>query len=100
MSSLDSGFLFDDNVTYTKRYVLNMVKEKEFELFKQNWSQELNNLNRANGGQSRLRSYRLFKSEYQSEKYLTVNLPDHHRSALGAGYYLSAGGGGGWAIFW
>ena len=83
MSSLDLGFLFDDNVTYTKRYVLNMIQEKEFELLlKRNWSQELNNLNRANGGQSKLRSYRLFKSEYQSEKYLTVNLPVHHRSAL------------------
>ena len=80
MSSLYLRFLFDDNVTYTKRYVLNMIQEKEFELFKRNWSQELNNLNRANGGQSKLRSYRLYKSEYQSEKYLTVNLPVHHRS--------------------
>ena len=63
MLSLDLGFLFDDNITYTKRYVLNMIQEKEFELFKRNWSQELNNLNRAKGGRCKLRSYRLFKSE-------------------------------------
>ena len=46
MSSLGLGFLFDDNVTYTKRSVLNMIQEKEFELLKRNWSQELNHLNR------------------------------------------------------
>ena len=32
--------------------------------------------------QSKLRSYRLFKSDYQNERYLTANLPVHHRSAL------------------
>ena len=51
-------------------------------MFKQNWTENLNNVNRANGAQSKLRSYRLFKSEYKSESYITANLPIHHRSAL------------------
>ena len=68
--------------SYTKTNILRKIQEKEFELFKQNWSIELNNVNRANGGQSKLRTYRIFKSEYQSESYITANLPVHHRSAL------------------
>ena len=82
MSSQDLDFLFDDNVSHSKRYKLSMIQEKEFAVFKQNWSHDLNNINRANGGQSKLRSYRLFKSDYQSERYLIANLPVHYRSAL------------------
>ena len=50
-----------------------MIQEKEFELLKRNWSQELNHLNRA---------IEFFESNYQSENYLTANYPVHHRSAL------------------
>ena len=82
MSSLELHFIFDDNEFYTKTHTLRIIQEKEFELFKQNWSNELNNVNRANVGQSKLRTYRIFKSEYQSESYITANLPVHHRSAL------------------
>ena len=82
MSPLDLDILFDDNQRYTKRYVLEKIQEKELESFKRNWSQEINNLNRANGGRSKLRSNILFKSEYQSEKFLTANLTIKHRSAL------------------
>ena len=82
MSLLELDFIFDDNQNYTKNAILRMIQEKEFELFKQNWTENLNNVNRANGAQSKLRSYRLFKSEYKSESYITANLPIHHRSAL------------------
>ena len=82
MSLLELDCIFDDNQNYTKNAILRMIQEKEFELFKQNWTENLNNVNRANGAQSKLRSYRLFKSEYKSESYITANLPIHHRSAL------------------
>ena len=82
MSSLELDFILDNNEFYTKTHILRIIQEKEFELFKRNWSSELNNVNRANGGQSKLRTYRIFKSEYQSESYITANLPVHHRSAL------------------
>ena len=65
-----------------KKYITEKIYNNEFELFKQNWSIELNNQKRANGSRGKLRSYRLFKSEYKTENYLTVNLPVHHRSAL------------------
>ena len=74
--------ILDNNDFYTKTHILRIIQEKEFELFKRNWSSELNNVNRANGGQSKLRTYGIFKSEYQSESYITANLPVHHRSAL------------------
>ena len=82
MSSLELDFIFDDNEFYTKTHILRIIQEKELGLFKQNWSSELNNVNRANGGQSKLRTCRIFNSEYQSESYITANLPVHHRSAL------------------
>ena len=34
------------------------------------------------GSHSKLRTYKMFKSEYETENYLTVNLPIRHRSAL------------------
>ncbi|MCG8033469.1 MAG: reverse transcriptase family protein, partial [Candidatus Thiodiazotropha taylori] len=82
MTSLNLGFLLDNNVTYSKRYILNLIHDKEFAVFQQRWSNELNNVNRANGSQSKLRSYKLFKTEYKSEEYLLADLPVHHRSAL------------------
>ena len=75
-------FLLNDNVTYSKKFITENICEKEFELFKRNWSNELNNVERANGSHSKLRTYKMFKSEYETEKYLTVNLPIRHRSAL------------------
>ena len=42
---------WNQHIQYTK---------KEFELFKQNWSTELNNQERANGSRGKLQSYRLF----------------------------------------
>ena len=53
MSSLDLDNLFDENTRYTKRYVLAKIQEKEFESFKRNWLQKINDLNRANGGRSK-----------------------------------------------
>ena len=48
--------------------------KKEFELFKRNWSNELNNVERANGSHSKHRTYKMFKSEYETENYLTPQL--------------------------
>ena len=81
MSLLEFDFIFYDYIYYTKEYVLPLLQEKEVELFKRNWSYDLNNVNRTNGTQSKQRSYKLFKSQYESESYITENLPVQHRSA-------------------
>ena len=39
-------------------------------------------MERANGSHSKLRKYKIFKSEYETENFLTFNLPIRHRSAL------------------
>ena len=54
MSLLELDFIFNDNVYYTKEYVLRLLQEKEFELFKRNWSCDLNTVKRTNGTQSKL----------------------------------------------
>ena len=77
MSLLELDFMFNDNVYYTKEYVLRLLQKK-----KKNLSYDLNNDNRTNGTQRKLRSYKLFKSQYESESYITENLPVQHRSAL------------------
>lgn len=82
MSSLELDFIFENNEFYNKNHISRIIQEKEFDLFKQIWSSELNNVNRANDGQSKLRTYRIFKSEYLSKSYITANLPVHHRSVL------------------
>ena len=65
-----------------KKFITENICKKEFELFKRNWSNELNNVERANGSHSKLRTYKIFKSDNETENYLTVNLPIRHRSAL------------------
>ena len=82
LSLLGLDFILNDNVTYTKKFITENICKKEFELFKRNWSNELNNVERANGSHSKLRTYKMFKSEYETENYLTVSLPIRHRSAL------------------
>ena len=54
MSLLELDFIIIDNVYYTKEYVLRLLQEKEFELFKRNWSCDLNTVKRTNGTQSKL----------------------------------------------
>lgn len=70
------------NTSYSKRYILEKIHDKEFDLFKRNWTDDLNKMQRANGSQNKLRTYKLFKSEYLSEHYLLSDLLINHRSAL------------------
>ena len=69
LSSLGLDFLLNDNVTYSKKFITENICKKEFELFKRNWSNELNNVERANGSHSKLRTYKMFKSEYETENF-------------------------------
>ena len=66
ISLLGIEFLLNDNVAYSKKYIAEKIYEHEFEIYKRNWSTELNNQERAYGSYSKLRSYRLFKSEYKT----------------------------------
>ena len=82
MSSLNLDVLFDENVHLSKSYILSKIHDREFSVFKSNWRSELDNTQRANGSQSKLRSYKSFKDVFETETYVLNDIPRAHRSAL------------------
>ena len=50
--------------------------ETEFDLFKRNWKNELDKINRPNGSRSKLRTYCSFKQSFGTETYLSISIPN------------------------
>lgn len=66
------------NPAVFKRNLANYISEK----FLSRWSEDVNRVNARHGsGQNKLRTYKLFKSVYEAENYLTCVMPHRHRSA-------------------
>ena len=49
LATLNLEFVLDQNPIYSKRFILERVQENEFDVFKRNWADELNKINRPNG---------------------------------------------------
>ena len=83
MEELGTGYLAEDNTDFfQKAFIVYTIGEKEFDLFKGNWKSELENINRPNGSRSKLRTYCAFKNVFDTETYISLSIPKHHRSAL------------------
>ena len=82
MTQLNMEHIFVENVIYSKSYILNNIHEKQLSLFKELWRNELDRVNRPNGSQSKLRTYRIFKQTFGTETYVSSDIPKPHRSAL------------------
>ena len=82
MAELGLEYLAQDDTNFSKAYIVNKMCETEFDLFKRNWKNELDKINRPNGSRSKLRTYCSFKQSFGTETYLSISIPKHHRSAL------------------
>ena len=61
----------------------NSISDKMMEKFEADWSSMLNTvLSRWGNGGNKLRTYKLFKTEFQVEEYCEMLLPLKHRSAF------------------
>lgn len=67
-----------NNIRHLKHHVFSF----EFEKFKRNWLHDVNRENARNGlGKNKLRLYRRFKDEYETENHVKCLMPRGHRSA-------------------
>ena len=82
MAELGLEYMAQDDTNFSKAYIVNKMCETEFDLFKRNWKNELDKINRPNGSRSKLRTYCSFKQSFGTETYLSISIPKHHRSAL------------------
>ncbi|MEW8546023.1 MAG: reverse transcriptase family protein [Candidatus Thiodiazotropha sp.] len=74
----ESGVLLITNY----RLIKNRVKEFVFDKFKSDWLHDINRENaRYGNGRNKLRTYRQYKQEFQSETYLKCSMSRAHRSA-------------------
>lgn len=81
-SGIGHMFNADDPNIISKRFVKTEIQENVRITELDKWRQELTrNTARRGGGGNKLRTYRLFKTEYITENYLTYLLPRRHRSA-------------------
>ena len=81
--SLQLDTIFDVYNNVNKRKFVDTVYEKMMSVYITEWKTSLNRTNAIRGnGRNKLRTYRLFKSEYEVESYCTIVLPICHRSAF------------------
>ena len=52
MEELGIGYLAEGYTDFSKAFIVSIIGEKEFDLFKRNWKSELGNINRPNGSRS------------------------------------------------
>jgi hypothetical protein len=84
MSSLDlDDFLMNCSNMSSKVFCSN-VEEKTMNIYIASWKNSINNMSGpSRNGRNKLRSYRVFKQDYETEMYVsTSNIPAKHRSAL------------------
>ena len=84
MTKLNMECIFAENAFNSKNYihVLNNIHAKQLSLFKELWRNELDRVNRPNGSQSKLRTYRIFMQTFGTETYVSSDIRKPHRSTL------------------
>ena len=77
------GIYTDSERSISKSALVKAIKDSSLERYKTQWIDSVNN-DRSRNGQSgnKLRSYRLFKQSFSTEKYVTLILPRKHRAAF------------------
>ena len=81
---LELQHLYDINDTsVSKTYIVNIVFQNMKSLHISEWKSYVNRITGINGsGRNKLRTYRLYKSDYVTEQYCKTLLPLKHRSAF------------------
>ena len=70
-------------VTYDKHFVVNNVENTMYRKYVENWFTVINRETAIRGnGRNKLRTYRLFKTAFQKEKYVCSRISFSHRSSL------------------
>lgn len=73
----------DIRISIPKHTIVNIVTTKLQEKFVLNWLESLNSVTGPSGrGGNKLRTYRLFKTEYETELYCKLIMPPCHRTAF------------------
>ena len=77
----EAGILYEPEVTNPRVMKANLA-DYLFHKFVDSWREDITRINARQGtGRNKLRTYRLFKSVYQTENYLNCLMPHGYRSA-------------------
>ena len=81
---LQLSHLFDiNNTTVSKSQIIDSVYDKMLNLYVSEWKSNVTRISSTSGsGRNKLRTYKLYKFEYNTEDYCKLILPLKHRSAL------------------
>ncbi|MCG8048458.1 MAG: reverse transcriptase family protein, partial [Candidatus Thiodiazotropha endolucinida] len=81
-SGISNMFMHEDISNINRDHVKATIQQTLYSKLLQTWQNDLNrNSSRQGNGGNKLRTYRTFKTIFQTETYLCINLPRLHRSA-------------------
>ena len=82
LQDIDCNHLLGIAVRNASSYV-SLIESRLLEIEKLKWTASLQRNNAVRGtGHNKLRTYRLFKSEFCTEKYLYTKIPYHYRASF------------------
>ena len=81
---LELSYLFDiNNTTIGKSHIIDSVNKKMMNVCISEWKSNITRISGVSGsGRNKLRTYKLYKSEYSTEQYCKMVLPLKHMSAF------------------
>ena len=81
--SLQLFTYFDINNSVNRNKFIDIIHEKLMSVYIAEWESNVNQITGVRGiGRNKLRTYRLFKTEFKTEQYCKFMLPMNHRSAF------------------